>query len=110
LKTIAYIWKGKLQAKNSMEIASMGGKIYDSIVEFSEVLLDVGKSIEKASLTFEKAMGKLKHGRGNLISRAEKLRNLGIKNNKVIQSNLIEENLINGEMIIVEKESSENQN
>jgi DNA recombination protein RmuC len=103
LKTIAYIWKGKLQAKNSFEIASLGGKIYDSIAEFSEVLVDVGKAIEKAGGTFEKAMSKLKHGRGNLISRAEKLRNLGVKNNKLISSDLIEENLLKGEEVIIVK-------
>jgi DNA recombination protein RmuC len=103
LKTMAYIWKGKLQAKNSLEIASMGGKIYDSIAEFSEVLMDVGKSIEKAAGTFEKAMMKLKHGRGNLISRAEKLRNLGVKNNKLISSDLIERNLMKGEAVLIEK-------
>lgn len=111
LKTIAYIWKGKLQAKNSFEIASLGGKIYDSIVEFSETLIDVGKAIDKAGNTFEKAMSKLRHGRGNLISRAEKLRNLGVKNNKLISSDLIEENLLKGEEVLVikgEKEVEEN--
>jgi DNA recombination protein RmuC len=100
LKIIAYIWKGKLQAKNSFEIASMGGKIYDSIVEFSETLLEIGKSIEKANISFEKAMSKLKHGRGNLISRAEKLRSLGVKNNKIISSDLIENNIENEKNLV----------
>jgi len=93
LKTIAYIWKGKLQAQNSFEIASMGGKIYDSIVDLMEILNDIGKSIQKSNNVFEKAMLKIKSGRGNLISRAEKLRNLGVKNNKLIPSEFIEDTI-----------------
>lgn len=43
---------------------------------------DIGKHIIDAQESFNKALGQLKQGRGNLVSRAEKLKHLGIKSVK----------------------------
>lgn len=102
LKTIYYIWKGKIQEQNSAEIANTGGKIYDSLVDFIETLQDIGKSLEKASFSFDKAMSRLYSGRGNLISRAEKMKKLGVRNNKNIPNDLIQSALLKGQSIEVE--------
>ena len=89
LKTISYIWKCKTREKNSTEIAAMGGRLYDSLVEFTEMILDMGRSIEKMNSSYEKLMSKLKYGKGNLIGRAEKMRILGAKNNKLLNQTLL---------------------
>jgi DNA recombination protein RmuC len=89
LKTVSYIWKGKIQTQNSLKIADQAGKLYDQFVDFLSNMTEIGKSIEKASNNFDKAMSRLQNGRGNLIRRAEQMRTLGINNTKKIDQNLI---------------------
>ena len=45
---------------------------------------EIGKSIDKSKESYDKAINKLSSGRGNLISRAEKFLDLGVKPNKKI--------------------------
>ena len=111
LKTISYIWKGKIQTQNSLKIADQAGKLYDQFVDFLVNMTDVGKSIEKASSSFDKAMARLQNGRGNLIRRAEQMRALGINHAKKIDSNLIlheNENVSSNAEVIEEREVVEN--
>lgn len=89
LKTISYIWKGKIQTQNSLKIADQAGKLYDQFVDFLTNFTDVGKSLEKAANSYEKALLRLQSGRGNLIRRAEQMRTLGINHSKKIDQNLI---------------------
>ena len=74
-------------------------------------MMDVGKSIDKASSSFDKAMARLQNGRGNLIRRAEQMRALGINHAKKIDSNLIlheNENVSSNAEVIEEREVVEN--
>jgi len=86
LRTIASIWKQDNQNKNALEIAQRSGDLYDKLVGFINDLEKIGKSIDQANNHFDSAMGKLSTGKGNLISRAEKIRELGAKNTKQIPS------------------------
>lgn len=49
----------------------------------------VGKAIEKAADTHSKAMNKLSTGKGNLIAKANQMRELGIKTTKNMPSSLM---------------------
>nr|WP_321406757.1 DNA recombination protein RmuC [uncultured Carboxylicivirga sp.] len=89
LRTIASIWKQENQNKNALEIAQRSGDLYDKLVGFISDLEKVGKSIEQAGGHFDNAMNKLSTGKGNLISRAEKIRELGAKNTKQIPPQLM---------------------
>ncbi len=82
LRTIANIWRTEKQSKNAQEIARQSGALYDKFVNFVKDLEGVGKYINMTGRSYEKAMNKLYLGDGNLIRRAEKIRELGAKNTK----------------------------
>ena len=82
LRTIALAWKHEYQNKNALEIARQGGNLYDKFVGFVDDLDRIGKNIDQTAQAYTDARKKLVDGRGALVSRAEKLRNLGAKTNK----------------------------
>lgn len=87
LRTISSIWKLERQNKNAEEIARQGGLLYDKFVNFVEEMTKIGKHLDQASRTHNDAMRKLTDGKGNLLTRAERLRELGVKNNKRLNGN-----------------------
>ena len=91
LRTVANIWRNEQQNRNALAIAEEGGRLYDKFAGFVETLQSVGKNIEQAQTAYHKALGQLKDGRGNLITRAQKLHKLGVKAGKQIDRNLLEE-------------------
>jgi len=88
LRTIASIWKQEFQNRNVMEIARQGGALYDQFVNFCGDMQKLGKKLEEANTTFNSSYKKLYEGRGNLVRRAEKMRELGAKVKKQLPSEL----------------------
>lgn len=82
LRTISSIWRQENQNKNALEIARQSGTLYDKLVGFVNDLDKVGKSLEVVHGHYGNAMNKLSQGRGNLISKAEKIKELGAKSSK----------------------------
>lgn len=82
LKIVDDLWKRDNQSKNALAIAAEGANLYDKFIGFTDSLSDIGKNIDAASKNYEKAINQLKTGKGNLVSRAEKLRDLGVKASK----------------------------
>ncbi|MEA3499455.1 MAG: DNA recombination protein RmuC [Candidatus Marinimicrobia bacterium] len=98
LNTIAFIWRQDNQTKNAKEIAKQSGNLYDKFVGFLEDLNDIGKHLDNTKKSWENAKNKLQTGKGNLIGRVNKIKQLGIKTKKEIpdefqnsESNLLEE-------------------
>ena len=54
----------------------------------SNQLGDIGRNIDAAQRNFDKAMGQLYTGRGNLVSRTEKLRELGVAASKSLPASI----------------------
>ena len=90
LRTIASIWKQEKQTQNAIEIARQGGALYDKLTAFTEDLIALGKQMDTAKGSYEKAMNKLSTGNGNLVGRAEKMRKLGLKTTKQLNQKLID--------------------
>lgn len=90
LRTIASIWRQEYQNKNAMEIARQSGALYDKFVGLSQDLIDIGRKIDTSKDAYKSAMNKLVEGRGNLISRVEKLRELGAKASKTIAQPMLD--------------------
>ena len=88
LKIVDDLWKRDGQSKNALTIATEGANLYDKFVGFSETLLDLGRSLGAATGKYEQAMNQLKTGRGNLIRRAERLRELQVKASKSLPAQL----------------------
>ncbi len=95
LKMIHNLWQHEYQNRNALEIANRGGLLYDKFVGFVENLMAIGDSIHKAHTSYESAFSQLKDGKGNLISQAKQLKDLGVKAKKSIPTELIDDNDVN---------------
>ncbi|MCB0662990.1 MAG: DNA recombination protein RmuC [Saprospiraceae bacterium] len=82
LRTVASLWKQEKQTKNALEIARQAGGLYDKFVGFVDDMQKIETSLEQAEKAYKSAFNKLQSGSGNLIRRAEKIKELGIKTTK----------------------------
>jgi DNA recombination protein RmuC len=89
LRTIANIWKQEYQNQNVLEIAKQSGALYDKFVGFVEDLVDVGNRMDQAKKSYVGAMNKLSDGSGNLVKRAEKIKELGAKTTKSLPQSIL---------------------
>lgn len=90
LKTVQNLWRLAQQNQNANEIADRAGALYDKFVAFVDDLDEIGHRIDATKKSFEKAHNKLVSGRGNLIRRAEHLKELGAKTSKKQKTGLVE--------------------
>ncbi|MCF8364892.1 MAG: DNA recombination protein RmuC [Bacteroidales bacterium] len=90
LKMVASLWQQEYQNRNVMDIADQSGKLYDKFVGFVVDLQAIGDKLTAAQGSYDNALSKLSAGKGNLISRAEKIKQLGAKTKKEIPRNLLE--------------------
>lgn len=91
LRTVHSLWSIDRRTRNVEEIAERGGLLYDKFHGFVEDMQKLGQRMDQARGSYDEAFGKLKTGRGNLISQAEKLRALGAKAKKQLPGEVIEE-------------------
>ncbi|MDY0084089.1 MAG: DNA recombination protein RmuC [Ignavibacteriaceae bacterium] len=89
LRTISSIWRQENQNRNALEIARQSGEMLDKFTAFVDDLISVGKGLISAKDNYDKAMNKLTDGRGNLISRSEKIKKLGAKASKSLPQTLL---------------------
>ncbi len=82
LKTINSLWKIERQNANAQEIAAAAGALYDKFVGFMENMDTIGDRLTKLQDSYDEAFKKLSKGKGNLVGRAEKLKELGIPTSK----------------------------
>ena len=82
LKTVASIWKLEKQNKNVRQIAAESGKMYEKFIGFLNDMKDIEKGLNTARQSYDGALNKLKYGKGNLIGRAEKIKQLGVRSEK----------------------------
>jgi DNA recombination protein RmuC len=87
LRTIHHIWRMDEQNRNSMIIAQEAGKLYDKFVGFTEAFQEVGNRLDQARTIWQMAEKRLTTGKGNLIDRAEALRQLGVQPSKDLKRN-----------------------
>ncbi len=90
LRTIASIWRQENQTRNAVEIARQAGDMYDKFEGFVTDLLDLGKRLNAAKTDYDAAMNKLVDGKGNLVNRAQKLKDLGAKASKSLPQPLLD--------------------
>ncbi|MCM1519195.1 MAG: DNA recombination protein RmuC [Lachnoclostridium sp.] len=91
LKIIEQLWRRERQTANVVKIAQEAGKMYDKFVAFVADMQKIERSLDTTRKACDDAMKKLSNGTGNLVSRAEKLRELGVKTSKTLPKALIGE-------------------
>lgn len=64
--------------------------MYDKLVSFVSDLISIGKKMDGAKEDYVEAMKKLTDGTGNLVSRAQKMKDLGAKAAKSLPGPIIE--------------------
>jgi len=84
LRTIEQIWRTQRQQDHANKIAAEAEAMYDKLVLFVEEMLKVGSHLDKAQLSYETSMKRLKTGNGNIIKRAENIVELGVKPKKLL--------------------------
>ncbi len=85
LRTVESIWRQEKQSKNALEIARQGGEIYDKFVGFVGDMDKLRGTLELGLRHHGEAYNKLKTGRGSIVSRLEKMRELGAKSTKTLE-------------------------
>jgi len=81
-RTIQNVWHSELQNKNAAVIAKKAGELVDKFHGFVADIDDVARALDNAVVSVEGARRKLASGRGNLVSRAKKLQDLGANSGK----------------------------
>lgn len=93
LRTIEHIWRTQHQEEHAKKIVDEAEAMYDKLVGFVEELKKVGVHLEKAQVSYETSMNRLKSGRGNVIKRAENIVKLGLKPKKALSISSEDEEL-----------------
>ncbi|NNK90057.1 MAG: DNA recombination protein RmuC [Saprospiraceae bacterium] len=89
LKTVDTMWQNDKQNRYALEIASEAGKMYDKFTGFVIDLEKIGRQLDTVKTTYDESVKKMSSGTGNLIKRAEKLKQLGAKASKSLPKRLV---------------------
>jgi len=78
LKLIVDLWNRDKQDKSAQKIVKQAEKMYDKLVLFVKSFDQVGKQLNQAQDSYNKAQNQLKEGRGNVLSQTNQLLKYGI--------------------------------
>lgn len=84
LKLIFLTWQNTRQEKNYEAIKQLAAGVYEKYSIFAESYVQIGSHLNALQNTYEKSIGQLRDGKGNLSSRIEKLRMYGVTTTKSI--------------------------
>ena len=90
LRMISNLWRVENQNKNAQEIARQSGELLDKLAGFVNDLMDIGTKLDSTRKSYDAAVNKFSTGKGNLVRRAEKIRELGAKSSKELPGQILE--------------------
>ncbi len=82
LRTIEHIWRTQKQEEHAQKIAKEAEAMYDKLVLFIDEMQNIELHLQKAQSAYETAMNRLSRGKGNVIKRAQNMKELGLKPKK----------------------------
>ncbi|NPA50790.1 MAG: DNA recombination protein RmuC, partial [Epsilonproteobacteria bacterium] len=85
LKTISQLWKLAKQDENMAALAREAANLHDKFVAFYEEFLTIKSKLLNAIDAWESADSKIKNGRGNILSKIEKIGKLSGKTKKELK-------------------------
>lgn len=89
LNIVRQLWRFEEQNLHTAELADKAAKVYKKLVSFLTSMEAVGAQLDKAKDSYNKALGQLVHGRGNLIQQASDFERLGVSIQTSIPEHLV---------------------
>lgn len=99
LRTIQHLWRLDEQNRNGLIIAKQAGNLYDKFVGFIETFEEIGTRLHQSQQAWHLAKKRLSSGNGNLIKRAEHLKELGVQTDRELTEALKQSTRSQGEII-----------
>lgn len=90
LKIVKQLWSFEDRNKHTAELAKRAQRFYEKLHGFLTSMLAVGNQLDKAKETYDKALGQLYTGKGNLIKQASEFKELGVSVQKELPAELLE--------------------
>ncbi|WP_105169500.1 DNA recombination protein RmuC [Pseudoalteromonas sp. T1lg23B] len=90
LNIVKQLWKFEEQSKHSRELAQRAEKFYNKLNAFLNSMDGVGKQLDKAKESYDKAFAQLYSGKGNLIKQASEFKELGVSVTKSLPNEITE--------------------
>lgn len=88
LRLMFLTWQSTRQEKNSRAILDAASKIYEKYATVCDTFLTLGNQLTTVRTTYDKALGQMREGRGNLSKQMQDLMKLGVTAAKQIPENL----------------------
>lgn len=90
LNIVKQLWRFEEQTKYSKELANRAERFYSKLNGFLTSMEGVGKQLDKAKESYDKAFSQLYRGKGNLIKQASEFKELGVSVQKELPAETLE--------------------
>ncbi|TDB05730.1 DNA recombination protein RmuC [Halomonas marinisediminis] len=90
LNIVGQLWRFENQSRHSAELARKAERFHTKLSSFLESMQDVGRKLDGARESYDKALGQLVNGRGNLVKQANEFRELGVAVKKELPAEVLE--------------------
>jgi DNA recombination protein RmuC len=90
LNIVRQLWRFEQQNQHSAELAKRAERFYGKLTAFLESMQGVGRQLDKARESYDKALAQLYSGKGNLIKQASEFKDLGVAVKAELAADLVE--------------------
>ncbi len=90
LNIVRQLWRFEQQNQHSAELAQRAERFYSKLAAFLDSMQGVGRQLDKARDSYDKALAQLYSGKGNLIKQAAEFRDLGVAVRQQLDPELVE--------------------
>ncbi len=90
LNIVKQLWRFEEQTKYSKELAARAERFYNKLNGFLNSMEGVGKQLDRAKESYDKAFSQLYRGKGNLIKQASEFKELGVSVQKELPVESVE--------------------
>ncbi|MBQ4833675.1 DNA recombination protein RmuC [Pseudoalteromonas sp. MMG010] len=90
LNIVKQLWRFEEQTKHSKELANRAERFYNKLNGFLLSMEGVGKQLDRAKESYDKAYSQLYSGKGNLIKQAAEFKDLGVSVTKELPNDSVE--------------------
>ncbi|MDY6890889.1 MAG: DNA recombination protein RmuC [Pseudomonadota bacterium] len=90
LNIVRQLWRFEDQNKHTAELADRAERFYNKLNSFLTSMQEVGKKLDGAQSSYQRAFAQLYSGRGNLIKQAAEFKELGVAVQKELPAELVD--------------------